>query len=137
MATRRAVLALLAIVFATRALPAAAAPRPHGVPRVTINSEGAGTLIALRSGAARVHFLHARAALSRAACLPIARGPYFTRLVNEDEGWQGSDDGHDAAMPRAPAAVAVVPIASVRVTAPVYVRPASFRRFRGRAPPSL
>ena len=123
MAAWRAGLALLAIVFVTHALPAAAAPRLHGVPRVTWRNAGHGRV--------------ARAALPRVSRQPIARGPYFARLAKGDEGWQWSDDGHDAVLPRASAPAAVVPIASVRVTVPVYVRPASFRRFCGRAPPAL
>jgi 23S rRNA C2498 (ribose-2'-O)-methylase RlmM len=179
MAMRRATLAFLAILFVTgAALPAAAAPWRHGVPRVTITAEGPGTLIALRYDAAHVHFVHTREALERVAladidrdgavdivaaprdgalmlwrnaghgrfarvALPrgtlrlIARGPHIKHLQKADDGWQWGDDRHDAAMPRAPDVIGDVPIASVRVTTPVYLRPASFRRFSGRAPPVL
>jgi hypothetical protein len=179
MATRRAALALMgAVLVAAAAIPAAAAPRAHGTPRVTISAEGGGTLIALHYTTSHVHFLHAREPLERVALADIdndgnvdilaaprdgalmlwrnaghgrfaraalprdsqrltARGPRITHAVNPDEGSQWGDDRYDAAMPRAPDAVADVPIAAVRVTTPVYVRPASFRRLSGRAPPVL
>jgi hypothetical protein len=182
MATRRAALALMAILFVVGAAsPSAAAPRRHGVPRVTITAEERGTLIALDYGsgtAAHVHFLHARETLERVAladidndgnidilaaprdgalmlwrnaghgrfaraALPratrrlVSRGPRIALVHKMDDGWQWGDDRHDAAMPRAPDAIGDVPIAPVRVTTPAYVRPASFPRFSGRAPPVL
>jgi hypothetical protein len=179
MALRTAVRALLAIiVLAGGAVPAAAAPWGHGVPRVTITAEGPGTLIALRYGAAHVHFVHTREALERVALadidrdghvdivaaprdgalmvwrnaghgrfarimLPrsthrvVAREPRMTRLDKTDDGWQWGDERHDAALTRAPDVIGDVPVAAVRVTTPVYVRPVSFRRFSGRAPPVL
>jgi hypothetical protein len=178
MATRVAPLALLAILFVGGVVQAAAAPRAHGVPLVTMSAEGHGTLIALHYTGSHVHFLHAREPLDRIALadidhdgkvdivaaprdgvlmlwrnaghgrfaratLPrdtqrlIARGPRITRVAQPDDGLQWGDDRHDAAMPRAPDAVADVPVAAVRLTTPVYVRPPSFRRFSGRAPPVL
>jgi len=182
MALRRAALALMTILFvAGAALPSAAAPRRHGVPRVTLSTEATGTLIALRFGcgaASHVHFVHAREALDRVAladidhdgavdivaaphdgvlmfwhnaghgrfsriALPrdstriVARGPRIARVEKMDDGWQWGDDRHDAAMPRAPDVIGDAPIAPVRVASPVYVRPVSFRRFSGRAPPVL
>jgi hypothetical protein len=179
MAPRRAAFALLAILsVAAAAVPAAAAPRAHGTPRVTLSAEGDGTLIALQYTPSHVHFLHAREPLERVAladidndgnvdilaaprdgalmlwrnaghgrfaraALPrgstrlVARGPRITRFAEPDDGWQWGDDRHDAAMPRAPDAASDAPIAAVRVTTPVYLRPAPFRRFSGRAPPVL
>ena len=179
MAPRRAALAFLAILFvACAVVPAAAAPRRHGVPCVTISAEGPGTLIALHYTASHVHFLHARESLERVAladidndgqvdilaaprdgvlmlwrnaghgrfaraALPrqthrmIARGPRITHVEKLDDGLQWGDERHDAAMPRAPDVKGDVPIAPVRVTTPVYVRPASRCRTRGRAPPVL
>jgi len=179
MATRRAVLGLFACVFfAGAAVPAAAAPRAHGVPRVTLSAEGAGTLISLRYGASHIHVVHAAVALERVAVADIdsdgdvdivaaprdgdllvwhnagrgrfaravlphgvrrlaARGPSIGRLEKTDDGWQLGDDRYDAAMPRAPDVVVDVHVVAVRITSPVYVRPASFRRSCGRAPPVL
>lgn len=179
MAPRRSALALLAILFVAGAgVPAAAAPRAHGVPRVTISAEGPGTLIALHYTASHVHFLHAREALERVALADIdndgnvdilaaprdgalmlwrnaghgrfaraapprgqqriaARGPHITHVERLDDGWQWGDEGHDAAMPRAPDVASDAPVFVVRITAPVYLRPASFRRSCGRAPPVL
>ena len=179
MATRRAVLGLLAFGFLVgAAAPAAAAPRVHRVPVVTLSAEGAGTLISLRYGASHIHLVHARVALERVvladvdydgdvdilaaprdgdllvwhnagngrfarAALPrdagrlVARGPSVGRLEQADDGWQPGDERYDAALPRAPDVVADVHVVTVRVTSPVYVRPASFRRFGGRAPPAL
>ena len=180
MALRRAARALLAILFAAVAAPAAAAPH-HGVPHVTISAEGPGTLIALRYGtgaASHVHFVHtgealehvalsdvdndgdvdilaaprdgavmlwrnaghgrfARAPVPRRAQPLVPSAPRITRTGETDDGWQSGDDQHDAAMPRAPDVTGEIPVAAVRVTTPVYVRPASFRRFCGRAPPVL
>src|SRR5215471_19523543 len=71
MATRRCVIALMAMIFvAGAAASAAAMPRRHGVPHVTLSAEGRGTLIALSYGtgaAAHVHFLHALESLERVA----------------------------------------------------------------------
>ena len=81
------------------------------------------------------HGRFARTALPHDSQRVIARGPRITHGEAPDEGWQWGDDRHDAALPRAPDAAGDAPIAAVRVTTPVYVRPASFRRFSGRAPP--
>jgi hypothetical protein len=180
MATRRAALALLAILFVVgAALPAAAAPSRHGIPRVTITAEGQGTLISLLYGSgvtSHFHFLHAREPLDRIALADVdndgyvdilaaprdgglmfwhnaghgrfsrvappreahtlrSRGPRITHSVKPDDEWQWGDERHDAAMPRAPDVTGDAPIAAVRVTTPVYIRPAPFRRFSGRAPP--
>jgi hypothetical protein len=183
MARRRTALALLAMVFvAVAAVPSVAAPRRHGVPRVTISAEGPGTLISLRYGSgaeSHFHFLHASealdrvavtdidndgyvdilaaprdgalllwrnaghgrfalASLSRGTSFPVTRGPRIARIEKMDDGWQwGDDHRHDAAMPRAPSVRGDLPVAAVRVTTPVYVRPASLRRFSSRAPPVL
>lgn len=82
------------------------------------------------------HGRFARATLPRAAQAPISRGPRVGRLVKPDEGWQWGDDRYDAAMPRAPDVASAVSIRPVRLTSPLYVRPAPFRRFSGRAPPA-
>jgi len=79
------------------------------------------------------HF--SRVALSREKLTLVARGPGLTRAAKSDDGWQLGDDRHDPPMPRAPTASGDAPIAAVRVTTPVYLRPAPFRRFSGRAPP--
>ena len=179
MATRRASLGLLAFVLLVcAAVPAAAAPRAHSVPRVTLSAEGAGTLISLRYGASHIHLVHARVALERVALADVdrdgdedivavpregvllvwrnaghgrfardaapgaghrvlAQGPSIGLVRETEDAWQLGDDRYDAAMPRAPDLIADAPVFLVRVTSPVYVRPASFRRSCGRAPPLL
>lgn len=180
MATRRAALALLAILFVMgTALPASAGHRRHATPRVTITAEGPGTLIALRytcGHVEHVRFVHAREPIERVALAdldndgrldivaaprdgalmvwhnagngrfaPVAlphgaqrispRSPRFSRVGRADDGWQWGDDRYDAAMPRAPDVVAVVPVSLVRVSSFVPVRPVSLHRSFGRAPP--
>jgi hypothetical protein len=83
------------------------------------------------------HGRFARAALPRGAPRLVTRGPRIARIAKMDDGWQWGDDRHDAALPRAPDVIGDVPIAAFRVTPPLYVRPVSFRRFSGRAPPAL
>ena len=110
MATRRAALALLAILFVAGAVvPAAAASRRHGLPRVTLSAEGRGTLIALdysRGGAADVHFLHAREALERVALADVDNDGRIDILAAPRDGalmlWRNAGHGRfaRAAVPR-------------------------------------
>jgi FG-GAP-like repeat len=99
-------------------------------------------LAAPRDGALMVwrnagHGRFARTALPRQNHRIIARGPRITHVEKLDDGLQWGDDRHDAAMPRAPDVKGDVPIAPVRVTTPVYARPASLCLTCGRAPPVL
>ena len=83
------------------------------------------------------HGRFARVALPHGSQRIVVRGPRIAHVEKMDDGWQWGDDRHDAALPRAPDVIGGVPIAPVRVTTPLYIRPASFRRFSGRAPPVL
>jgi len=182
MMARRPVLAVFtALVLAAAVVPAAAAPRGHSAPRVTITAEGPCTLISLRYGSGageHVRFVHAHTAIERVAVTDIdndgdfdvvaarrdgalmlwrnaghgrfalavlprdthrltTHGPRLSTREHPDEGWQWGDDGHDAAMPRAPDVIADLPAAPVRLAASAYARRAAFRRFSDRAPPVL
>src|SRR5215471_10215537 len=102
MATRRAALALLAIVFVVgAALPAFAKPRRHGIPRVTISADGAGTLIELLYGSgltSHVHFLHAGEVLDQVALADIDNDGHMDILAAPREGglmfWHNAGHGH-------------------------------------------
>src|SRR5262245_33982778 len=152
MALRAAVRALLAILsVAAAAIPAAAAPvhfvhTPEAFERIAladVDRDGDVDIVAARRDGALVvwrnagHGRFARVAPQRDAQHIVARESRITRVDDADDGWQWGDDRHDAAMPRAPAVAGDVPIAAVRATTPVYVRPSGFRRFSGRAPPVL
>ena len=152
MALRAVVRALLAILsVAAGAAPAAAAPvhfvraaeTLERIALLDIDRDGDVDIVAApREGSLIVwrnagHGRFARVVPPRQTHLVASRESRLTRLDEADDGWQWGDDGHDAAMPRAPDAVADVSIAAVRVTTPVYVRPSAFRRLGGRAPPVL
>jgi hypothetical protein len=65
------------------------------------------------------------------------RGPRFVRVKHADDGSQWGDERYDAAMPRAPAATALGPIAAILTPAPVPPQIVAIRSSSGRAPPSL
>ena len=93
-----------------------------------------GTLMFWRNAG---HGRFARAAIPRETPRLASRGPRIAHIEKTDDGGQWGDDRHEAAMPRAPDVIGDVPVFLVRVTTPDYLRPASFRRFSGRAPPIL
>jgi hypothetical protein len=63
------------------------------------------------------------------------QGLRFVRVVPADDGWQWGVERYDAAMPRAPAVASAAPVAVVRISPLVPIRPVSLRRSSGRAPP--
>jgi hypothetical protein len=67
----------------------------------------------------------------------MARGPRFVRVSPGDDSGQWGVERYDAAIPRAPAAITVIPVALVRFSPFVSARPLSLRRSSGRAPPRL
>ncbi|HEY2432501.1 MAG TPA: VCBS repeat-containing protein [Vicinamibacterales bacterium] len=69
--------------------------------------------------------------------LVAERGPRYLRYGSGDEASQWGDERYDAAMPRAPAAATVLPVALLTVSAPASAPLVSVPSRPGRAPPSL
>lgn len=62
-------------------------------------------------------------------------GCRFARVHRPEDGGQWGDDRYDAALPRAPAVAAVMPVALVRIAVSLAAGPLSQRPSSGRAPP--
>ncbi|HWJ55202.1 MAG TPA: VCBS repeat-containing protein [Vicinamibacterales bacterium] len=152
MMTRRLLLPALAVLLlAGGVTPASAGPesRPHQ-PRITagavgwlavrdVDNDGDLDILVAQNGVIRLwrNGGHGRFAL---ATLPThlslgARSPRLVAVDLPEEGPQWDDDRYDAAMPRAPAIAAVIPVALVRLPSPVALHPVSLRPSSGRAPP--
>jgi len=83
----------------------------------------------------RGHGSFTLAVLPRPVAAAKTRGPGFRAQPNE-AGWQWGDLRYGAAMPRAPAIVASVPVSFVRTPVASLDPPDPFRPLSGRAPPS-